>query len=102
VGIARKLDAIALQQEHGINTAQAFEQLGLQTEPRTFDNHVEALRRVFSGSAVRMASRNPAKIEALTRVGIEVVERITLETAMTEERLDYLSGKLTALGHHQP
>lgn len=98
-GIARKLDAIALQQEKGIDTAQAFEELGMQIEPRNFDNHVAALRKVFDGSEVRFASRNPAKLAALQRAGIGVSERITLETEMTGERVEYLASKLSALGH---
>lgn len=98
-GIARKLDAIALQQERGIDTAQAFKELGMPIEPRNFDNHVAALRKVFGGSEVRFASRNPAKIAALQRAGIGVAERITLETEMTGERVDYLASKLPALGH---
>lgn len=98
-GIARKLDAIALQQKKGINTREAFEELGMPMEPRNFDNHVAALRRVFDGSEVRFASRNPAKIAALKRAGIEVSERITLETEMTGERAEYLAKKLPALGH---
>lgn len=98
-GIARKLDAIALQQEKGIDTREAFEELGMPIEPRNFDNHVAALRMVFDGSEVRFASRNPAKIAALKRAGIEVSERITLETEMTRERVEYLAKKLPALGH---
>lgn len=99
VGIARKLDAIALQQEKDIDTAQAFEELGMPIEPRNFDNHVAALRKVFDGSEVRFASRNPAKLAALQRAGITVSERIKLETEMTGERVEYLASKLPALGH---
>ena len=99
VGIARKLDAIALQQQKGINTREAFEELGFPTEPRTFDNHVAALRKVFAGAEVRFVSRNPAKIAALQRAGIGVSERINLETEMTSERQDYLARKIPALGH---
>ncbi len=98
-GIARKLDAIALEQEKGIDTGQAFEELGMPIEPRNFDNHVVALRKVFGGSKVRFASRNPAKIAALERAGIGVSERIALETEMTGERVRYLASKLPALGH---
>lgn len=98
-GIAHKLNAIALQQQHGINTREAFEKLGLPAEPRTFDNHVEALRLVFSGSEIRFASRNPAKISALERAGISISQRITLDTPMTDERKEYLEAKIPALGH---
>lgn len=98
-GIARKLEAIALEQERALNTANAYKMLGLEPEPRTFENHVAALRLVFSGTKVRLASRNPAKIAALHRAGIDVIERITLRTPMTEERTEYLAAKLPALGH---
>lgn len=98
-GIAHKLDAIALQQEHNIDTREAFEMLGMHPEPRTFDNHVEALKLVFPGNEVRFASRNPAKISALERAGISISQRITLDTPMTDERKQYLDAKIPALGH---
>jgi GTP cyclohydrolase II len=99
LGIAAKLDAIALEQSLGIDTAEAFSRLGRPAEPRTFDNHVAALRMVFGGDAVVLASRNPAKVEALRRAGISVVDRIDLQVPVTPERERYLESKIAALGH---
>lgn len=99
LGIALKLDAIALQQELHIDTADAFARLGQPAEPRSFANHVLALRTVFSGSEVRLASRNRAKITALSEAGIAVIERIDLEIPRTPERDEYLASKIAALGH---
>lgn len=101
LGIAKKMDAIALQQAEGINTAEAFARLGVPAEPRNFDNHVSALKMIFSGPKVRLASRNAAKIAALARAGIEVAERIDLEVPTTPERNSYLASKIAALGHLQ-
>lgn len=101
LGIAEKLRAIALQQSQGIDTAEAFHQLGHPSEPRNFDNHVAALKLVFKGSKVKLASSNPAKIAALARGGIEVMERIVLDVPTTPEREEYLARKIPALGHHQ-
>jgi GTP cyclohydrolase II len=99
LGIAGKLRAIALQQSKGIDTAEAFRILGHPPEPRSFDNHVAALRLVHDGTQVRLASANPAKVAALARAGFEVVERLTLEIPTTPERASYLEEKTTSLGH---
>ncbi|WP_278247410.1 hypothetical protein [Sphingomonas jatrophae] len=100
IGIAGKMAALALQQAEGLDTAEAFGRLGHEPEPRDFDNHVAALRRMFDGAAVRLASANPAKEAALFRAGIEVRERIKLSVPLTEERAAYVAGKVLALGHH--
>ena len=73
--------------------------MGRPAEPRTFDNHVAALRMVFGGDAVILASRNPAKVEALRRADIAVVDRIDLRVPVTPERERYLASKIAALGH---
>lgn len=98
-GIAEKMKAIALQQVEGIDTAEAFQKLGHQPEPRNFKNHVAALQKVFRGGQVRLASANPRKVEALRRAGIEVVERVLLEIPLPMEREEYLKSKIAALGH---
>ena len=100
IGIVKKMAALALQQAEGINTAQAFARLGYPAEPRNFANHVAALRQIFAGPAVRLASANPAKEVALAEAGITVVERVKLTVPLTSERASYIAGKVLALGHH--
>ncbi len=100
VGIAKKMEALALQQDEGLNTAEAFGMLGYPPEPRGFANHVAALRQIFDGPAIRLASANPAKEAALAVAGITVTERIKLPVPLTTERANYIAGKVSALGHY--
>jgi GTP cyclohydrolase II len=100
IGIANKMAALALQQTEGINTAEAFTRLGYPPEPRSFANHVAALRQIFDGPSIRLASANPAKEAALAEAGVEVADRIKLTVPLTSERATYIAGKVLALGHH--
>lgn len=98
VGIADKVKAIAMQQTKGLSTSDAFQALGHDRDPRTFDAHIAALRTVVTGGAIRLASGNPKKIRALEASGY-TVERIKLEVEMTPEREAYLKHKRDYLGH---
>ena len=98
VGIVDKLRAIALQQQDNLSTAEAFVALGHAPDPRTFGAHIEALRLVFKGDRIRLASGNPKKIAALEEAGFSV-ERIKLNIEMTPERRAYLEHKKEHLGH---
>lgn len=97
-GIVEKLRAISLQQTRGLSTAKAFASLGHKPDPRTFDLHIAALRRVFAGNHVRFTSSNPQKLEALKRAGY-IVDRVELTIAMTPERKAYINHKKEHLGH---
>jgi GTP cyclohydrolase II len=48
---------------------------------------------------VRLLSNNPAKIEALERVGIEVTERVPCIVAPTSTTEEYLRTKKEKMGH---
>lgn len=100
IGISNKMAALALQQAEGINTAEAFAKLGFPPEPRDFTNHVIALRQIFHGPSIRLASANPSKEAALAEAGLEVVDRVKLAVPLTSERATYIAGKVLALGHH--
>jgi GTP cyclohydrolase II len=100
IGIVKKMAALALQQGEGLDTAEAFIRLGYPTEPRSFANHVAALRQIFDGPSIRLASANPAKEAALAEGGFTVTERIKLTVPLTNERATYIAGKVLALGHH--
>lgn len=100
IGIAKKMAALALQQVEGLDTAEAFTKLGYPPEPRSFVNHVAALRQIFGGPSIRLASANPAKVAALAHAGILVAERLKLTVPLTNERATYIASKVLALGHH--
>ena len=97
-GIIDKIKAIALQQTKGVSTADAFQTLGHEPDPRTFKAHIAALKQTFSGTTIKVASSNPKKISALERAGY-TVERVTLEVPRTPERDAYLKHKKDYLGH---
>lgn len=97
-GIADKLKAIAMQQTLGLSTADAFQALGHEADPRTFGAHIEALRTVVPSGTIKLASDNPKKINALQAAGY-VVERIKLDVEMTPQRKTYLQHKKDHLGH---
>jgi GTP cyclohydrolase II len=97
-GIADKIRAIALQQTEYLSTAEAFKVLGYQPDPRTFTAQIAALKQIFNGNRIKLASSNPQKIAALEREGYSV-ERVKLDVVMTPERKVYLAHKRDHLGH---
>ena len=97
-GIANKLRAIALQQNQGLSTSEAFHALGHEPDPRTFAGHIAALKQIFTGDRIKLASNNPRKIAALQQAGY-IVQRVKLDIAMTPERKAYLDQKRDHLGH---
>lgn len=99
VGIVDKVRAIALQEQQKLSTAEAFAALGHQPDPRTFALQIEALKQVFGGNRIRLASNNPQKIRAIEAAGFTVVERVKLVVPMTPERKAYLEHKKEHLGH---
>jgi len=48
---------------------------------------------------VRLMSNNPEKVEALTKGGIEVIERIACEAPSSPYALSYLRTKKEKMGH---
>jgi len=97
-GIIDKLKAIALQQTKGVSTADAFQTLGHEPDPRTFTAHIAALKQAFAGTTIKVASGNPKKIAALKAAGY-TVQRVKLDVEMTPEREAYLKHKKDYLGH---
>jgi 3,4-dihydroxy 2-butanone 4-phosphate synthase/GTP cyclohydrolase II len=97
IGILDKLRAYALQ-DGGADTVDANVLLGHPADGRTYGTAAQVLRELGLPS-IRLLSNNPAKAEALRVGGIEVVRRLHLETAPTEENLRYLETKRDRLGH---
>ena len=50
-------------------------------------------------SKVRLLTNNPRKVEALEQLGIEVTERVSLQTGRNPHNLYYLATKAGKLGH---
>lgn len=103
VGLERKLAAIRLQQDEGIDTATAYERLGLRPESRSFTLGLAALRLVVTPDRhIALLTNNPRKIEALKAAGFQNVSHELLICSPHPETAKYLAEKRRVLGHLIP
>jgi GTP cyclohydrolase II/3,4-dihydroxy 2-butanone 4-phosphate synthase/GTP cyclohydrolase II len=98
IGLGNKLRAYQLQQHEGLDTVDANVSLGLPIDSRSYGSAGSILDDL-GVRAVRLLTNNPDKIDALSDLGITVVERLALETVPTEHNLRYLTAKRDRLGH---
>lgn len=97
IGLFDKIRAYALQDE-GLDTVDANVALGLPVDARDYASAAAVLRRIGVRRA-RLLTNNPAKIEALSRHGVEVVERVPLEAPANPVSRPYLLAKQQRMGH---
>ncbi|MBA2624967.1 MAG: bifunctional 3,4-dihydroxy-2-butanone-4-phosphate synthase/GTP cyclohydrolase II [Acidimicrobiia bacterium] len=97
IGIANKLRAYGLQ-ELGRDTVDANVDLGLHIDSREYGVGAQIL--VDLGiTTMRHMTNNPAKRGGLEGYGLEIVERVPLETVPNPENLAYLRTKRERMGH---
>lgn len=97
IGIMHKLQAYKLQ-EGGRDTVEANIELGFPADLRDYGTGAQIL--VDLGlSTLRLLTNNPAKRAGLEGYGLQIVERLPLETTPTTENLRYLRAKKAKLGH---
>lgn len=97
IGIVNKIRAYALQ-DAGADTVEANERLGLAVDLRCYAQCAEILRDLGL-SRVRLISNNPEKMQALARMGVSVVERVSLSIPPTDDAKKYLRTKKERMGH---
>jgi 3,4-dihydroxy 2-butanone 4-phosphate synthase/GTP cyclohydrolase II len=97
IGIINKIRAYALQDE-GADTIEANELLGLDVDMRRYDQCAEILLDLGL-RRVRVMSNNPAKIQTLERMGMEVIERVALKVEPHDGFANYLKTKKERMGH---
>ena len=97
IGIANKLKAYRLQQE-GWDTVDANLELGLHVDRREYGIGAQILNDLGI-TTMRLMTNNPAKRGGLAGFGLEVVERVPLETHPNPENINYLRTKRERLGH---
>ena len=96
-GLINKAKAYALKEKKGLDTVEAYKSMGLDIDPRRYDNAAEILR--FLGvRKIRLLTNNPRKISGLINEGIDV-EPKNLRITPTPLNLDYLIVKQEKLGH---
>lgn len=97
IGIINKLKAYNKQDE-GFDTIEANIELGFDVDLREFQEAIDILK-MERVSSVRLMTNNPKKLEAFKDSGIELVERIAIETTIKKENEGYLKTKKKDLGH---
>ncbi len=97
IGLGDKVRVYALQ-EHGYDTIEANEMLGLPIDARQYDDAV-AILKDLGITRVNLLTNNPEKISALQSAGIEVVERTSITTVIDPLAASYMETKKARMGH---
>ena len=97
IGLANKLKAYSLQ-ENGKDTVEANEALGFKADMREYGIGAQILADLGLHK-IRLMTNNPRKMIGLQGYGIEVVERVPIETKPNKENVEYLKTKAQKMGH---
>src|SRR5437763_15655193 len=97
IGLLNKLRAYELQ-DQGADTVEANEQLGFDSDLRSYELP-GAILRYFGLQAVRLMSNNPEKVEAVENAGVRVAERVPCIADVVDTREAYLRTKKEKMGH---
>src|SRR3989449_215821 len=97
IGLFDKVRAYGLQ-DGGLDTVDANVELGLPIDARDYSAAASVLQELGIRS-VRLMTNNPAKILGLEMHGVDVLERVPLETIPNEINAPYLRAKASRMGH---
>jgi GTP cyclohydrolase II len=97
LGLANKMRAYALQDE-GLDTVDANTTLGFDDDERDYSIAARMLQKLGC-TRIYLMTNNPAKLDALSGLGIEVVGRKPLHAPINAHNRRYMTAKAMRAGH---
>jgi 3,4-dihydroxy 2-butanone 4-phosphate synthase / GTP cyclohydrolase II len=97
IGLGHKIRAYSLQEE-GHDTVDANVELGLPIDSREYGIGAQILNDLGI-TTMRLMTNNPAKYGGLEGFGLEITERVPVESVPNPENIDYLRTKRERMGH---
>ncbi|MHB1090376.1 MAG: bifunctional 3,4-dihydroxy-2-butanone-4-phosphate synthase/GTP cyclohydrolase II, partial [Ilumatobacteraceae bacterium] len=97
IGIGHKIRAYSLQDE-GFDTVDANTKLGLPIDSREYGIGAQILADL-GAHKLRLITNNPAKYGGIAGYGLEIVERVAIDTGTTPENEAYMRTKRDRMGH---
>ena len=85
-------------QDEGFDTVDANTQQGLPIDSREYGVGAQILADLGI-TTMRLMTNNPAKYGGLEGYGLEILDRVPLNTIPNEENIRYLETKKERLGH---
>jgi 3,4-dihydroxy 2-butanone 4-phosphate synthase / GTP cyclohydrolase II len=97
IGLNNKMRAYSLQ-DQGMDTVEANNALGFDADLRDYGTGAEIL--VDLGiKKLRLLTNNPQKISGIEGFGLELIERIPIQTVSNSKNLRYMKTKKEKMGH---
>jgi len=100
IGLANKIRAYELQAK-GADTVDANRLLGLPDDAREYHSAAHMLE-YFDVQSVQLMTNNPAKVDALRSLGVEVTGRLPVVVAPNPFSARYLETKRARMAHELP
>jgi GTP cyclohydrolase II len=97
VGLANKMRTYKLQ-DAGLDTVDANTTLGFDDDERDYGVAVRMLQ-MLGCTRVVLLTNNPAKLDGLSKAGIEIAGRMPIETPINADNRRYLAAKAARAGH---
>jgi GTP cyclohydrolase II len=96
-GLLTKIRGMNLTATTGVDTAEAYEELGSPLDPRNYERAAFVLQ-YLGVHECSLLTNNPRKVAGLESEGIRTT-RVPLESEPTKENESYLRSKALKLGH---